>query len=618
MNQKIFNKRVYITGLLILSVACFYIVRLFLLHFSDKIHIQNPYEVKKVLRRGYIKDSNKNILAISIEQKSLFANPEQIINAEEVAHKLSPIINLSEQYILKRITREKRFIWIKRKIDDEIVKKIKSLNIKGLYFKKEFQRVYPHSKLAANIVGFCGVDNAGLEGIEYKFNDILSGEKKFANQVGSDGAYSGNNIILTIDRYIQNIAEKELALQVKESSAKQGAIIITDVNNGKILALAKYPGFDPNKYYRYSSNMRSNYGVVGSFEPGSTMKIFAVAALLRSNNLQLNKKYYCTGMVEIPDLTIKCTGVHNYINITEAIKYSCNVGILDAMKEVDSTLLYGVLRKFGFGEKIGVKLPGESEGILREVKKWSGVSKYSISIGQEMSATLLQLAAAYGAIANGGIYYSLSIIDSIEKTDGTIAESFFPKSRGRILTKNHSSILKKMLKYVVDSGTGQKAKTLYYNVAGKTGTAQKSKRRGGYLEDKYVTSFAGFAPYHNPKICVIVIIDEPDQDASGGSSAAPAFGKVVGKVLSYKGIRNKNIKASNPKKLNNNSIKFTGVNMPNFNGMELADAIKNLIEIQKTHYIFYSINGTGKVVKQYPEAGSKINQKQKIILYLKE
>lgn len=614
MHQKKFKRRVYITGLLAFSIACFFIYKLFDLHFSSRIIISDPKG--GVVKRGYIKDKNGYLLAISIEKNSLFANPEEIVKPEEVAKKISPLINESEEFILSRITKKKRFVWLKRKIDDEIVEKIKELKMRGLHFQKEFQRVYPHGRLASNILGFVGVDNTGLEGIEYKYDRLLSGEREDNLFVGNSDLIQGYSISLTIDRFIQYISEGAIEEGVRAASAEQGAIVVLEVKSGRILAIAKYPSFDPNFYYNYSYAERRNFTVVDSFEPGSTLKIMALAQLLEQMPPGLGKKFYCEGLIEIGDETIKCTKKHGDVSLDEIIKYSCNSGIINAMKPVKRVALYNLLRRFGFGRKTGVALPGESEGILRPVKEWSGLSKYSISIGQEISVTSLQMVAAFSAIANGGIYQVPTIIESVERDDGSLVQAFYPRTRGRILKAPITKKILKMMHGVVSGGTGKKAQTLYYTIAGKTGTAQKSMKRGGYYADRFIASFIGIAPLESPDLCILVVIDEPKGRNSGGDVAAPVFARIARRILPYRGIKTTGYRVGEPAQ--KRMQKYSGGKvMPDLRGMLLSEALRVLIAMKKEYNIEYTIIGSGKVYAQSPARNAGLSKNQKIILYLR-
>ncbi len=604
-----------------MSIACFFIYRFINLQFSDRIKLTPDKRLE--VRRGFIKDKNGYILAISIESESLFANPEVIKNPIDVANRLSPIIGISKNFILRRIIKEKRFVWLKRKMDDEETERVKSLKIKGLHFKKEFKRLYPHDRLASNIIGFVAIDNNGLDGIEYRFDNLLSGRDRRSIlqrviDIRERDLVEGKSLSLTIDRFIQNVSEKEIARGVREFNAERGVIAILEVNTGRVLAIAKYPNFNPNYYYKYSDEVRGNFTVVNSFEPGSTFKIIALAAIMEHFPGALKKKFLCEGRVEIGDASIKCGRSHGKVNINDIIKHSCNVGIIKAMKEVSKKDFYNVIKKFGFGDRVGIELPGESRGIVRSTTSWSGLSKYSISIGQEISVNSLQLIAAFGAIGNYGVYLNPKIIESIGKNDGSVVQGFFPSSKGRILSENNAKKIIKIMREVVVGGTGEKADFEYYKAVGKTGTAQKSMRRGGYSPDRFVASFIGLAPMERPDICILVVIDEPMGTNSGGEVAAPVFARAAKRILLYRGVKVKRIAAKDPLKIKSKKKKFDGSTMPNFNGLTASESIKLLLKMQKGYSFKYYFIGSGKVYKQSPVPGTKISGKKEIILFLRE
>src|SRR4030042_1183012 len=389
MNQKVFKRRVYVAGLLFALLSFMFIIRLFNLHFSTKLVVSD--DRKGVTHRGSIRDRNGYILAISIEKNSLFANPEEIKNPEETAQTVASILKIPSDSILSNLKKKKRFIWIKRKIDDPDAEEIRKIGIPGLYLKKEYKRVYPHDELASNIVGFAGVDNKGLEGIEYSFDDTLMGRDDSAEEE-MYGAGFGRNITLTIDRLIQYSAEREIEKAVNVNQAKQGAVLVLEVKTGRILAYAKRPSFNPNRYYEYSAFTLRNFSFIDSFEPGSTLKIISLASMLEHHPEMTRNLFTCRGWIDIADVRINCTGVHGTIGMNDIIRHSCTVGIIEAMKIMRKKDLYVTLKKFQFGIKTGVELPGETEGILRNWNKWSGLSKYSMSIGNEISVTSEQLA----------------------------------------------------------------------------------------------------------------------------------------------------------------------------------------------------------------------------------
>ncbi len=603
------------TGLLVTGIACFFIFRLFALHFSDKIQVSVNDGPEK--RRGCITDRNGYVLAINVEKPSLFANPEEIENPEEAAKMLSEIPGFSAAFLKDKLGRKKRFVWIRRKMDYETAERIKKIGIPGIYFRDEFQRVYPHGALASNILGFVGMDNDGLEGIEYKYEDILSGAREDVFSAGEAGVIRGGDIALTIDRTVQFTAEKELERGAKNAGAVRGAAVVLEIKTGRVLALARYPRFDPNAYWDYSGDARNNFLVVNSFEPGSTLKVIAMAALLGSHPDALGERFTCNGKIDVADATIKCTGVHGSLDLEGIIKYSCNVGIIQAMKRVSKEELYRTFKLFRFGQPSGLELPGESEGLLRPVSEWSGLSKYSMSIGQEISVTSIQLAAAFGAIANRGVYVEPTIIESIQKDDGTAIRSFYPRTRGRIIKEDVALRLLKMMKSVVEGGTGSRSELVYYQAAGKTGTAQKSMKKGGYSPDKFTTSFIGIAPYSAPEFCILVVLDEPVNITSGGEGAAPVFARIAQRILPYSGVKSSRLYAQDP--LRAAPYKRLGTRVvPDFSGLGITESLRVLSLLRHEANISYALMGTGRVHRQSPAPGSPLAGNTKIMLYFNE
>jgi cell division protein FtsI/penicillin-binding protein 2 len=614
MNQKVFKRRVYAAGFLFAALSLVFIVRLAHLHFSGRVVVSDGE--KSEVRRGSISDRSGYILALSLEKDSLFANPEEIKNQEETARLLSGLLQVPRESILKKFKKKKRFIWIKRKIDDPVAEKIRKIGIPGLYLKKEYKRMYPHDGLASNIIGFTGIDNNGLAGIEYAFDGALSTPAESAGTKQGGGNF-GKNITLTIDRLIQHEAEQEIERAVSIYRAKQGAVLVMEVKTGRILAMAKAPGFNPNRYYEYPPFSLRNFSFIDSFEPGSTMKILSLASMLEHNPRVTELRYLCKGSIDIADVTINCTGVHGSVSMKDIIRHSCNVGVIEATKGIKKKDLFDSLAKFRFGRKTGVELPGETEGILRHWKKWSGLSKYSIAIGQEVSVTALQLATAFCAVANGGVYISPAIIESIEEQDGTVLRGFRPAVRGRIISKSISEKLMNMMRGVVEGGTGQKAASRYYCVAGKTGTSQKFVRAKGYSE-RVVASFIGIAPCEDPSVCMLVIIDDPADRLSGGQIATPVFANLIDRVLVRQGVVKKRLKPDEPVRMAARKIEFDGDTMPDFRGHGMAESLAALVEIKKRREVIYSLKGTGRVYAQEPAPGARLEKAAEIKLLLKE
>ncbi|MCX7677698.1 MAG: penicillin-binding transpeptidase domain-containing protein [Spirochaetes bacterium] len=609
MRRERIHGRVYLAGILIVVSAVYLSIAVYQLHFSGKILLSSPSEN---VRRGLIFDRNKYILAISVERESIYAHPKKVKDPIKTAEALSRYLGISRDILEQRLKSEQEFVWIRRKVSEETASKIRELKLEGVSFRKEMQRVYPSGSLASNILGFVGVDGKGLEGIEYKFNDILT------LQEGSsiDTTASGCSIALTIDRFIQHQSEVAIADAVIRTGATQGVVVVMEVKTGKILAIGKYPTFDPNYYELSTPRQRQHYTVTDSFEPGSTLKIIAMALLLELFP-SLDQRYLCEGKVEIADTVINCIGVHGHVSLVDIIKHSCNAGMIQAMKQVQKQSMYDFLRKFGFGMRTGVELPGESEGILRPLSKWSGLSKYSMAIGQEISVTSLQLAAAFSAIGNLGVYMVPTIVEQIERSDGSVLRTFYPRSKGAVISKGTARRLLSMMKVAVESGTGKRAAIAFYIVVGKTGTAQKSRPGGGYDPGRETALFVGLAPYPNPDVCILVVLDEPS-GASGGAVAAPVFAQVAERILPYIGIAHpvvmKNEKIAEKKE----KVLFDGSTMPNFSGLTLAESVRLVSHIRKTFLLTPSWHGTGRVYYQVPPAGTKLSQRERIKLYLKE
>ncbi|PKL35456.1 MAG: hypothetical protein CVV44_21865 [Spirochaetae bacterium HGW-Spirochaetae-1] len=616
MNQKVFKGRVIASAIIIIGVSLIFFIRLFSLHFSPKLTVAD--RKKPEVRRGLIKDHNGYILAMSIRSESLFANPGEMDDRGAAARLIGPIIGAPPQWVLERISQEKKFVWLKRKLPGDTADRIRALNIRGLYFRNEYKRVYPHGDLAANVLGLVGIDNRGLEGIEFYFNDILSAKEEISSASDIDEIVMGRNVNLTIDRFIQYTAQKELDAAALACNAKQGAVVVMDIKTGKILGMAKYPSFNPGDRSTLTGEALRNFAVIDSFEPGSTMKIISLASMLENDPSVLKKWVTCSGSIVIGDTTIGCPRSHGHIGMPDIIRYSCNVGIIESMKKYSKESLYKTLDSFGFGKRTGIELPGEFDGILRPPSAWSGLSKYSISIGYEISVTSLQLVSAFAAIANGGVYNSPSIIESIENGSGGIIQEFYPRSRGKVVNEKTARILLQLMQGVVRDGTGARAGSRYYAVAGKTGTSQKYSRRGGAYSDRSMSSFIGIAPVSAPSLCILIVLDDPGGSESGGEVAAPVFARIIDRVLPQMGVKGEVLKAAAPLFSRERSRNIDARLMPDFRGRSLEESVYILTKIQKQVSVEYAVQGTGKVQSQKPVPGTALRHNDTLVLYLGE
>ncbi len=600
------KRRIILTLIFISTIAVLLIIKITQLHFSSRVIVNNKNDVVK---RGDITDANGYPLAVSIYKYSIFADPRKVTDPETEALKLSSVLDMPQSVIKDLLTRDKHFVWIKRKVDDSVIAKIKELSLAGIYIKKEYARAYPEGTLASQVIGFVNVDNIGLEGIEYKYNDIL-----LRADTSSPKEPKGLTVQLTLDRTIQHIAQKALNMFAVQVKPKKAVAVVYEIKTGKVLALALYPQFNPEYFYNYDKSILTCFSVVDAFEPGSTMKVFAAITLLEHLPDALKKTYICKGSVDVYDATIKCTKEHGKVTLNEIITHSCNAGIIQAMQQIKKEYLYQTLSRFGFGEKTGIQLPGESGGILRNPGQWSGLSKYSMAIGQEISVTSVQLVSAFGAIANNGVYMYPQIVNQIQNSDGHTVTAYFPKTKGKILNPTIARTLLSMMHNVVIEGTGKKAYVAGYGTGGKTGTAQKSLPQGGYIPDAYVVSFVGIAPVDNPDICILVMYDEPAYGGSGGELAAPVFAEIAKRVLPLRGFGSVAINTVHAQPSKYKSV-INDV-MPDFIGQPETSALRHLIQLQHEYPIQYIMKGKGKVVAQDPKPGVPLKKVSTITLVL--
>lgn len=499
--------------------------------------------------RGTIYDRTGRELAVSVEADSVYANPLELDDPYKTANIISQTLKVDSSRLIREFNKEKGFIWIKRKVTPDEAEAVESLNIKGIGFLKEGKRFYPKKELAGRMIGFVGIDNHGLSGVEHSYDEqlminpdrLVIEKDAFGRSINFADDYEksiekGYDLKLTIDEVIQYITEKELAGQVSKYKARGGTAIVMDPYTGEILAMADQPQFNPNSFGQYKERDWRNRGVTDSFEPGSTFKLILTAAAIEEKIANQNDIFFCeNGEYEIGGTVIHEANDHKYklLTLKEIIGKSSNIGAIKVAQKLGAKNFYDYILKFGIGSKTNINLPGESAGKVRDIKEWSSISLASISFGQEVSVTPLQLITAVSAIANGGILMKPYAIKAVEK-DGMAADEFKPEVVRRVISEKASRELSEILEYAVRYGTGQKAILEGYDVAGKTGTAQKaSPDKKGYSEDKFISSFIGYVPSKNPRIAILVIIDEPEGMAWGGEVAAPVFREIARQSLRY-------------------------------------------------------------------------------------
>jgi len=498
--------------------------------------------------RGGIYDCNLKAQAINIAMNSLYASANEILpkDKEAVINKLAPILNLSHTYLKDRIYRKKSFVWIARKIAPDQSEQIKNLRIRGLGFLRETKRIYPNGYLASQIIGFAGIDNAGLEGIEMTSDKYLRGEagwavflrdarqKKLEIWEKMIPPKDGYDMILTIDEVIQYIAERELDKAYTKHHAKGATIIVMNPYTGAILALANRPTFDLNEHSQVSKDRIRDRGLCDLFEPGSVFKIVTAAAAFEEKKVTETDRFFCeNGRYKVGPHILHDHEPEGWLSFREVIEKSSNIGTVKAAQILGPDTLYKYIKLFGFGAKSGIDLPGEISGLIREPKAWSKISIAAVPIGQEVGVTAIQLVTAMSVIANGGQLMKPYVISEIKDKYGEMIKVFSPQVRNRVVSAETAARLRKILAGVVAEGTGRLAKIEGFSAAGKTGTAQKLEPNGTYSHSKFVGSFVGFAPAEDPLIAVAVVMDEPHPAYYGGVVAAPVFKNVANDVIRY-------------------------------------------------------------------------------------
>lgn len=516
--------------------------------------------------RGTIFDHNNEPLALSIAVDTVYLEPKQTTKRlsaveeerkrQEAAAVLAATLSLSREEMDKKLHSEKSYLLIKRQISPEegklLREKIKEKKLPWIGIKQEYRRYYPNAEVGAQILGFTGLEHEGLEGLELKYNETLlskgeglrEGEKDNrgrgigASRETGEGAHPGKSLVLTINQKIQFIAEKELAEGVRTSGSKAGCVIVLDPATGRVLAMANQPGFNPNALSEYRPEDWRNRALGNAFEPGSTQKIFTVAAALNEKVITPGQLIHCeNGSYKVGGKVIHDHSPLGLITITDILKHSSNIGSAKIGKKLERERLYKYLSDFGFGAVTGIDLPGESRGRLRKPGKWYEIDLAAISFGQGLTVTPMQTATAMAAIANHGLLMQPHVVERIIAADGS-EEHIAPKELRQVVTAETARIVRDMLMTVTEKGgTGTLAVVPGYRSAGKTGTAQKADAAtGNYSVDKRVASFVGFIPAEDPKLVILALLDEPKGQVYGGLIAAPIFSRVAAQTLQLLGI----------------------------------------------------------------------------------
>ena len=499
-------------------------------------------------RRGAILDRAGHPLAVSVDAESIYAVPQEISDPVGTAQALAQALGLDaggRREVLAQLQKSRGFVWVRRKVDPVAARAVRDLQLEGMGFLTENRRYYPKRDLASQVLGYVGLDNTGMSGIEYAFDGQIRGRAaKVAIQIDArrravghaeKPSTEGRTVVLTLDEAIQHSAERELDKALVETGAVSGVVVVMDPATGEILGLANRPAFNPNRFASYASSRWKNRAVADAYEPGSVFKIFTAAAALQEGVVDPDETIDCGGgFIEIAGMRINDHRVFDQLTFRDVMARSSDVGVVRVAQRLGRESFNRYVREFGFGVATGVELPGESSGLLRPPARWSALSLASLSFGQEIGVTALQIAAATGAVANGGYLMKPYIVRFLEDAAGRVVQSFKPVAVRRVLQPHTVEVLTDLLKGVVKNGTGTRAAVPGYTVAGKTGTAQKIDGSGRYSMADHVASFVGFVPAARPALVILVSLDSPRGTLNhGGDVAAPVFARVAEDALRH-------------------------------------------------------------------------------------
>jgi cell division protein FtsI (penicillin-binding protein 3) len=515
-------------------------------NFEHRAQHQQQRTEEVSARRGIIYDRQGRELAMSINVDSVFAVPAEMPKPASTISLIARITKQDPRELLAKCEAAKTFCWLARKPDPEISARIRSLNLRGVYFQKESKRYYPKNELAAQVLGYVGMDDAGLSGIEREYEDQLHGRpgqmlisvdarKQWFGSVEKQPE-PGQNIVLTIDEKIQYIAERELEVAMEQTKAIAGTVVVENTRTGEILALANRPTFNPNLSREIRPERLKNHAVSDVYEPGSTFKLVTIAGALEEKVTRPDELFDCQmGSILFNGMRIHDSRPHGLLTVSDVLAESSDVGSIKIGMRLGEDRFYKYIRAFGFGQQTGIELPGETRGLTKPVSRWSKVSIAAISMGQEIGITPLQLVGLISTMANDGKYVAPRIVAATTQPQSAPQQiAFHPVNEHRVISSLTAAEMRQMMQGVVLHGTGTKARLIGYSSAGKTGTAQKvDPATHAYSHTKYVATFAGFAPVNNPAITVAVVLDSAVGLHQGGQVSAPVFTRITQQVLEY-------------------------------------------------------------------------------------
>ncbi len=639
--EKWVRVRIRLVGLCFLAAFGFIAARAFHLQvlgqqdWERRAERQHQKVIPLIPQRGTIFDRNGEALAVSLEVDSIYVEPQKIDDPARTAKMLADALGLKVRSVRAKLHAEKGFLWLKRQVTPRESELVRAMDLAGVGFTKEHRRFYPNSELGAQVIGFTGLDPEGLEGLELKYDSQVLGQGGFlvmerdalGRGIGGgeetvQGGERGSDLHLTLDKNLQFIAEKELAAGVKSCRARSGTVVVLDPTSGEVLAMASQPDYNPNAFSRYRPAQWRDRAICDTYEPGSTMKMFLLAAALDKGVVKPSSVIDCeNGAYRVGGKTIHDHHPYGRLKLPEILKVSSNIGAAKIGAALDRENFYRYLRDFGFGETSGIDLPGEQPGLLRKPSQWFDIDLAAISFGQGLTVTPLQVATAAAAIANGGYLMQPYVVDQVVNAYGDVVESHHPTVRQQVVSTAVAKEIKDMLELVTEEGgTGTLASVPGYRVAGKTGTAQKvDPVTGTYSSDKTEASFVGFVPADDPKLVILVVLDEPEGRTFGGLVAAPIFSRIAAQGLRYLKVPPRepvnpgplpsldemlahqaepaDVPAAQPEAMNG-ALPV----MPNCLGMSYRQVLQTMENVK----LNIRLNGSGRVIDQHPRPGEPI------------
>lgn len=624
-------------------------------HLSSMAQDQYVRAVEIPSKRGDIFDRNGVALAQSVDVDSIWIDPSLLTDVRGASRLLARKLHLDATDLFDKLSRAKRFAWVKRQVRPDEVAAVKALELPGIGFTKEPKRFYPQRELGAQVVGMVGTDGSGLEGLELAFDDELSGQSEKLNSlrdargrkllVQGDGNAAdrvGASVTLTLDRQIQYVTEKALVHAVEVSKALSGMAVVMDPKTGALLALANAPRFNPNTPGQVAPFALRDRAALDAFEPGSTFKAFVVSGALEDHAIRTDQTFDAEhGAWRIGRRTIHDTHPHGELTAQQILQVSSNIGAAKIANVLGRDRLVKWFEQFGFGEKTGLALPGEGHGVIPYPK--ADIQLATQAFGQGLTATAVQIAAGYSAIANGGVLMRPYLVEKVVDPDGVTLLENTPSEVRRVISEKTSRAVLSMLETVITpEGTAPLARMDAYRVAGKTGTAQKVDPLGHGYSDKRIASFIGLVPAEAPRLVVLVVIDEPKTDAYGGLVAAPAFREIASFALPYLGVPASKaiapeplVAAKSPLRLKakppeptpepevaaitedpgaeeSEEVADGRVKVPNLSGKVGRDAVARLLSVALEPRLL----GSGRVISQNPAAGARVEKGAKVTLQL--